>query len=120
QWLVAQQLAEIEGGALHCRADMIERLERRELRRVAATLSRELGLPFAAPASGERIEGICRKAVEVGDRRFALIERSHEFTLVPWRPVLERALGHTVSGIVRDAGGISWSIGRGRSGPSIG
>lgn len=62
----------------------------------------------------ERIEGICRKAVDVGDRRYALIEgKSREFTLVPWRPVLERGIGKTVSGIMREEG-INWTIG-GRS-----
>ena len=30
--------------------------------------------------------------------RFALIERSHDFALVPWRPVLERARGQLVTG----------------------
>jgi hypothetical protein len=42
--------------------------------------------------------------------RFALIERAHEFSLVPWRPVLERAMGQTVTGVVGGEG-VSWSIG---------
>jgi hypothetical protein len=42
--------------------------------------------------------------------RFALIERAHDFALVPWRPVLERARGQVVSGNVGGEG-ISWSIG---------
>ena len=53
-----------------------------------------------------------------GDAKHAVIERSRDFTLVPWRPVLERAVGKPVSGIMR-ASGISWTIGRGQSGPSI-
>ncbi|WP_259265926.1 DUF3363 domain-containing protein [Bradyrhizobium elkanii] len=44
------------------------------------------------------------------DGEHALIERSHEFALVPWRPVLERARGQLVTGHVgRES--ISWSIG---------
>lgn len=43
---------------------------------------------------------------------------TREFTLVPWRPVLERAVGRSVTGIVRD-GGIDWQLGRSR-GLSIG
>jgi hypothetical protein len=50
--------------------------------------------------------------------RHALVERSRDFTLVPWRPVLERQLGKPVAGIMRD-GGINWTLGRQRSGPSI-
>jgi uncharacterized protein DUF3363 len=42
--------------------------------------------------------------------RFALIERAHDFVLVPWRPMLERARGQAVSGSVGGEG-ISWSIG---------
>lgn len=38
---------------------------------------------------------------------------------VPWRPTLDGRLGHSVSGVVRE-GGISWSFGRGRGGPSVG
>ncbi|WP_291694434.1 DUF3363 domain-containing protein [Bradyrhizobium sp.] len=36
--------------------------------------------------------------------RFALIEPSHDFALVPWRPVLERARGHMVTGSVGGEG----------------
>jgi hypothetical protein len=43
--------------------------------------------------------------------RFAVIEKSREFTLVPWRPELERCVGKLVSGIVR-GDGISWTVGR--------
>jgi len=35
---------------------------------------------------GERIEGLYRGPVELTSGRFALIERSRDFTLVPWRP----------------------------------
>ncbi|WP_157219158.1 relaxase/mobilization nuclease RlxS [Flavisphingomonas formosensis] len=113
QWLVAQQLAIIEDETTRYRPDLVEALRRREFRRVAGQLSRELGLAFTEAAPGEAVEGIYRRPVQVGDQRFALIERSREFTLVPWRPVLERELGQTVSGIVRE-GGVSWTIGRSR------
>jgi hypothetical protein len=39
-----------------------------------------------------------------------MIERSRDFALVPWRPVLERARGPMVTGSVGGEG-ISWSIG---------
>ena len=54
------------------------------------------------------------RAVQVGDGKFALIQKSREFTLVPWRPVLERNMGKEVTGVIRGAGGISWTIGRSR------
>jgi len=114
QWLIQQGLAEVDGDAIRCRSDLVPTLERRELRRMAAALSRELGSRFAEATTGERIEGICSRAVQVGDKKFALIQMSQEFTLVPWRPVLERQIGREVSGIVRETGTISWTIGRSR------
>jgi type IV secretory pathway VirD2 relaxase len=114
QWLIQQGFAEVDGDVVRYRSDLVEILERRELKRVAAVLSRELGSRFAEATTGERIEGICSRAVPVGDKKFALIQMSQEFTLVPWRPVLERQVGREVSGIVRDSGTISWTIGRSR------
>jgi hypothetical protein len=49
--------------------------------------------------------------VQVGDRKFALVEHSLEFSLVSWRPVLERQIGREISRVVR-GGWISWTIGR--------
>jgi type IV secretory pathway VirD2 relaxase len=114
QWLIEQQLAEEQGGTFRVRANMLLRLRQRELDRTIAGVETETGLRHCPAEAGQRIEGICRRAVDVGDRRYALIEaKSREFTLVPWRPVLERAIGKEVSGIMRERG-INWTIG-GRS-----
>ena len=71
-------------------------------------------MPFAEAKHGQRIEGIYRRPIQIGDTRYALVERTRDFTLVAWRPVLEQAVGKTVAGIMRETGGISWSIGRSR------
>ncbi|MDC7810122.1 relaxase/mobilization nuclease RlxS [Sphingomonas koreensis] len=118
QWLIAQGLAETAGSATVYRADMLATLQRRELLRVAGQLSEELGLPFAEPSSGTRIEGVVRRRIDLVSGRFALIEKSREFALVPWRPVLERRIGKPVSGMMRSEG-ITWSFGGGRRGPAI-
>ena len=118
QWLMAEGLAQEEQGRLIFRANLLETLRRRELSRVAGQLSDELGLRYAEARSGERIEGIHRRYVELASGRFALIEKSREFTLVPWRPVLERHVGKQVSGIM-SGDSINWTIGRQRGGPSI-
>jgi type IV secretory pathway VirD2 relaxase len=111
QWLVEQGLAD--------HPDMLEKLRARELQRIARQLSRELGLGYAEAAPGDRIEGTYRRTVQVGSARMALIENSREFTLVPWRPVLERRIGREVSGVMRGRD-VSWTFGRERSGPEIG
>lgn len=118
QWLVEQGLARRQQDRIVYRANLLGLLRRRELTRVAGQLSEELGLPYTEPKAGARIEGIYRRRVDLASGRFALIEKSREFTLVPWRPVLERSLGKQVAGIAR-SDTISWSMGRRRSGPSV-
>jgi type IV secretory pathway VirD2 relaxase len=118
QWLVAQGFAEEAGGSTTFSNGMIAALQRRELLRVAGQIADELKIPYREAAEGARIDGICRRPVDLVSGRFVLIERARDFTLVPWRPVLERQVGKSVSGLMR-SDGISWSIGRGRSGPSI-
>ena len=51
--------------------------------------------------------------IDLASGRFAVIEKSREFTLVPWRPALEDHLGREVRGVAT-AHGIDWSIGRKR------
>lgn len=97
---------------------MISILRQRELSRVASQLSKELGLPYANAHSGDRIEGTLRRSIELAAGKYAVVEKSREFTLVPWRPGLERHLGRQISGVV-SGDGISWSVGRHRSGPGI-
>ena len=110
RWLVEQGLAD--------KPDRLDILRRRELRRVAGQLSRELGVHFAEAKPGLPIEGTYRRSVQVGTARMAVIENSREFTLVPWRPVLERQIGREVSGMMRGRD-VSWTFGRQRSGPEI-
>ena len=119
QWLIERGFAREEQDRTLYRGNMLTQLRDRELNRVAGQLSGELGLAYTEAQSGIRIEGIYRRHVDLASGRFAVIEKSREFTLVPWRPVLERNLGKSVSGVMRgDA--ISWTLGRQRGGPSIG
>jgi hypothetical protein len=75
-------------------------------------------LPYAETVKGDHVPGVYHKRVDLASGRFALIENSREFTLVPWRPVIEDSIGREVSGIMR-GDTISWTLGRQRSGPSI-
>ena len=118
QWLIAQELAREEQDRIVYRANLLGILRRRELVRVAGHLSEELGLSYVETKSGEKVQGVYRRHVDLASGRFAVIEKAREFTLVPWRPVLERHIGKQVSEIVR-GDSISWTIGRQRSGPSV-
>ena len=117
QWLIAEGLAREEQGSTIYRANMLTTLRSRELTRVAGQLSDQLGLAYIETRHGEPVEGTLRRAVELARGKYAVIEKSREFTLVPWRPVLDHHIGQQVSGVMR-GDTISWTIGRQR-GPGI-
>ena len=113
RWLLAQGLGEEIDGQFAMRPGSLALLRQRELSAAVAQLSGELGLGFVPAEHGERIEGVLRRRVDLASGRFALVENGRDFTLVPWRPVLERHIGKEVAGQARHDG-ISWTIGRGR------
>jgi type IV secretory pathway VirD2 relaxase len=119
QWLLSEGLGEKgEFELWKPSPNMLATLRRRELLRVAGQLSSELGLNFVESRNGDRIDGIVKRHIDLAQGRFALIEKSREFTLVPWRDALEKQIGKQVGGIMRDSG-VNWTIGRGRGGPTI-
>ena len=118
QWLIEQQLGVDEGGGLRLRADALTRLGEREIQRAGEQLAAELGKAYSPARPSEPIEGVIARRVDLESGSQALVERSKDFTLLPWRVVLERNIGKAASGIMR-TDGISWQFGRGRSGPTI-
>ena len=117
-WLIEQELAEKVSGRMTYRPDMLPTLQRRELLTLGKRLSEELGKPFEEARHGEQIDGVFERRIDLTSGRFALIEKSREFSLVPWRPILERQVGKSVAGVLRESG-VSWTIGRGRTGPAV-
>jgi hypothetical protein len=118
QWLIDQGLARRDQDQVIYRAGLLTRLQRRDLIAAAEGLARETGLNFSEARPGQRVEGVYRRSVDLASGRFAVIERSRDFTLVPWKRALEGQEGRPVSGLLR-ATGISWTIGRERAGPAI-
>jgi len=114
QWLIAQGFAEVVGERTFYRPDMLTSLARRELAKAGGEIGRQNGLAYVE--AGGKVEGVYRRSVELTSGKYAMIEKSREFTLVPWRPALDRYLGKPVAGIGRGTT-ISWSAGRQRGGP---
>jgi len=49
----------------------------------------------------------------IGDAsRFPIVELG--FQLVPWQPLLDKRIGHHITGLQREDGGIEWTPGRNR------
>ncbi|KER35966.1 conjugal transfer protein TraI [Sphingobium indicum F2] len=118
QWLIEQQLADGERSGIRYRDGALETLRQRELREAGKRIGTDLGKRFELVQMGERIEGKIKCRVDLESGSHALVERSRDFTLVPWRDVLDRNIGKAASGIMR-ADGINWQFGRGRNGPVI-
>ncbi|WP_367998494.1 relaxase/mobilization nuclease domain-containing protein [Rhodomicrobium lacus] len=94
-------------GRVFYRRNLLGTLREREVASVGAEMAASKALPFHAASDGERISGKFTGTVELSSGKFAVVEQSHEFTLVPWRPVIDRQLGKEVSGIIQ-GGSVSW------------
>ena len=108
QWLVSQGLgtfgAEREFGPA---PNLLAKLRERDLRQANITLSKELGLTAMSLIEGERLSGTYLRPVTLLSGKYAVIQKSKEFTLVPWQREFESTRGRQISGV---AGGqsISW------------
>ncbi len=111
QFLTEQGLLETENGKIN--AKLLGDLESRDLEAAGSKISVALGKPYSeAPTSG-RISGIYLEPIERPSGKYAIMERAKDFTLVPWRDMLERNRGKSISGIMR-GNSISWTLGRDR------
>jgi type IV secretory pathway VirD2 relaxase len=102
-----------QNGRVFYRRNLLATLRERDVARAGAELAASKGLPFRAAADGETVSGKFTGTVQLSSGKFALVEKSHEFTLVPWRPVIDRQLGREVMGVVQ-GGSVSWQLGRQR------
>ena len=87
----------------------LSRLKAMDLKEAGENLSKSLGKPYVTAQARGHIDGTYLQTIDRPSGKFAIIERSREFTLVPWRPVMERRLGQSISGSI-GAGGISWDV----------
>lgn len=102
-----------QNGRVFYRRNLLATLREREMARVGAGLADSKALPFRAAGDGETVSGKFTGTVQLSSGKFAIVEKAHEFTLVPWRPVIDRQLGREVMGVVQ-SGSVSWQLGRAR------
>ncbi|QFQ87993.1 DUF3363 domain-containing protein [Paracoccus kondratievae] len=100
-------------GRIFYRRNLLATLREREVARAGAEMAEGKALPFRAAKDGESVSGKFTGTVQLTSGKFAIVEKSHEFTLVPWRPVIDRQLGREVVGVVQ-GGSVSWQLGRQR------
>lgn len=100
-------------GRIAYRRNLIATLQEREVARIGAAMAEKKAIPFRAAADGETVSGAFTGTLQLSSGKFAIVEKSHEFTLVPWRPVIDREFGREVIGVVQ-GGSVSWQLGRQR------
>lgn len=86
-----------------------DRLRAGEQARWAAAEVRRSGRSFRESADGSAVAGIYERPVNLAGGRFALIGMGKEFTLVPWRPELERHRTRSMT-IRRAEAGVQWTL----------
>jgi len=102
-----------QNGRVFYRRNLLATLREREVARAGAEMAESKALPFRAASDGETVSGKFTGTVQLSSGKFAIVEKSHEFTLVPWRPVIDRQFGREVMGVVQ-GGSVSWQLGRQR------
>ncbi len=113
--LVRQRHAERSAsGEWRARPDLLRTLERQELNRVGAALAADRNVPFKLPKAGDAVRGRLTGSLQLASGRFAILEGSFEFSLVPWRQALDRYQGREIAGTVEPGGGVTWQLGRNR------
>ncbi|HPE30942.1 MAG TPA: DUF3363 domain-containing protein [Parvularculaceae bacterium] len=118
RWLIEQGLATEEGARLVIDRKRLALMEQETVAAAGARLSKQMGKAFEQPVEGERLTGIYRRSVDLPAGRYAVVERSKEFSLVPWREAMEARRGLEISGVIK-RGGITWEFGRTRGGPAL-
>jgi type IV secretory pathway VirD2 relaxase len=98
-------------GGTRIRADLIGILARQEVERVGRQLAAERGLTFQPIHEGQTVRGKLLGSAQLASGRFAMIDDGLGFSLVPWRPVIDKEIGRQVMGVMR-GGDISWQLGR--------
>jgi hypothetical protein len=80
---------------------------------VGKALQDQTGQTYRPLQDGGQASGVYRRSLQLASGRFAMLDDGVDFSLVPWRPVIEQRLGQQVSAIVRGQS-VSWQFGRQR------
>lgn len=88
-------------------------LEARDLQKAAKEIADRTGLNFENEYPTGRISGKLIDTITRPSGKYAVLQRAHQFSLVPWDDRLTPYQGRSISGIVRDSG-INWQLGRKR------
>ncbi len=110
-FLVEQKLAERQGQRVIFARNLLATLRSRDLGQAARSIETETGLVHRPTTHGKPITGVYRRTLSLASGRFAMLDDGIGFSLVPWRPFIQKRLGTSVTAIVRDDA-VSWEFGK--------
>jgi type IV secretory pathway VirD2 relaxase len=113
-FLVDQGHARRHGQSVVLPRNFLSSLRQAELSATARSLEASSGKLYRPAQDGARVSGTYRQSLQLVSGRYALLEDGMGFSLVPWKPVIEKRLGQQLTAVV-SGGGVSWEIGRARS-----
>jgi type IV secretory pathway VirD2 relaxase len=112
--LVEMGLATAKDGKIRVSINTVSTLQRLEVERVGHEMAKERALTYMPANAGEYVSGRLAGVASLVSGRFAMIDNGLGFQLVPWQPLLEKRIGQHIGGLIRDDGGIEWTLGRNR------
>ncbi|CAD5109903.1 relaxase/mobilization nuclease and DUF3363 domain-containing protein [Zestomonas carbonaria] len=110
-FLAEQGLAERRGQRVILARNLLRTLRNRELTTAAQTIAADTGLEHRPVGDGQRVSGVYRRSVMLASGRYAMLDDGKGFSLVPWKPVVERYLGRSVSATISGQGA-AWDVSR--------
>lgn len=112
-FLVEQGFAERRGQRVIFMRDLLANLRARDVEQAARAIEADSGLVHRPISDGQTVSGVYRRSVALVSGRFAMLDDGVGFSLVPWRPFIDKRLGQSVSAVVRGEHA-SWEVGRQR------
>ncbi|MDP1680530.1 MAG: DUF3363 domain-containing protein [Burkholderiales bacterium] len=113
-FLVEQGLAKRRGKRVVLARNFLGTLRDRELTAVGKSLQDQTGQTYRPLQDGQQSSGVYRRSIQLTSGRFAMLDDGMAFSLVPWRPVIERRLGQRLNAVVRGPS-VTWNFDRQRS-----
>lgn len=110
-FLATQGLAEWRGSRVVLSKNLLATLRERDLTAAAKALEIQTGQRYHPVHNEGQVKGLYRGNLQLSSGRFAVLSDGMNFSLVPWRPVVEQKLGQSVSVTVRGASA-AWQFGK--------
>jgi type IV secretory pathway VirD2 relaxase len=111
EFLVEQGLAQRRTQGLVLARNLLATLRKREIESAARGIAYETGLAYRPTVDGERVSGRYRRNVQLASGRFAMLDDGIGFSLLPWKPVIAKNIGHPLEATIY-CNAVNWQFER--------